>query len=53
MSNRVVKDKIWTSPTIAAMEDVWAQLAFPWFLLLADDWGCFEVNPVVVAIEIV
>lgn len=43
MTNRVIKDSIWTSPTLAALSD-FSQDQFPRWLLLADDWGCFEAR---------
>ena len=47
MSNRAIKDSIWTSPTLAKI-DFKYQSQFPWWLLLADDWGCFNVNSKVI-----
>lgn len=44
MSNRVIKDSIWSSPTLATM-DTYYQDQFPRWLLLADDWGCFNADP--------
>ena len=41
MSNRVIKDKIWSSPSLAKMTKD-AQLHWPRWLLMADDWGCFN-----------
>ncbi len=41
MANRVIKDSIWTSPTLAALSD-FADGQFPRWLLLPDDWGCFN-----------
>ncbi len=43
MANRVIKDSIWTSPTVASMSD-FAQDQFPRWLLMADDWGCFNAD---------
>ena len=49
MSNRVIKDSIWTSPTlnkkIGKLEHC---LAVPWWILQSDDWGCFEADPEVI-----
>lgn len=43
MSNRVIKDSIWTSPSLAKLP-VEAQLHWPRLLLMADDWGCFNAD---------
>lgn len=43
MANRIVKDTIWNSPSLAALDD-FTQDQFPRWLLLADDWGCFEAD---------
>lgn len=40
MPNRILKDSIWDSPTLAALPD-FIEDQFPRWLLLADDWGCF------------
>lgn len=47
MPNRVIKDSIWTSPTLADLSD-FAQDQFPRWLLMADDWGCFDANSKVI-----
>ena len=47
MSNRIIKDTIWTSPTINALS-VYAERHFYRILLLVDDWGCFQSTPAVV-----
>lgn len=44
MSNRVIKDSIWSSPTLSKMKPVY-QLHFPRWLLMSDDWGCFNADP--------
>jgi hypothetical protein len=44
MPNRVIKDSIWTSPTLAGLSEK-AQLHWPRWLLMADDWGCFNADP--------
>jgi len=49
MSNRVIKDSIWTSPTVNKMvKKLEHCLAFPWWILQADDWGCFDADVEVV-----
>lgn len=40
MANRILKDSIWDSSTLAALPD-FVEDQFPRWLLLADDWGCF------------
>lgn len=40
MSNRILKDTIWDSPTLAELPE-FAEYQYPRWLLLADDWGCF------------
>jgi len=47
MSNRVIKDLIWTSPRLAACS-MESQLHFPRLILLSDDWGCFNCDPAVI-----
>lgn len=47
MSNRVIKDSIWTSPTLARLSES-AQDHFPRWLLMTDDWGCFNADPAVI-----
>ena len=37
MSNRVIKDSIWDSPTLGQIPDYYED-QFPRWLLLADDW---------------
>jgi len=44
MSNRVIKDSIWDSPTLDPMPDYYEDQVPRW-LLLGDDWGCFNANP--------
>ena len=39
--NRVIKDAIWNSPSLAKLDMV-DQLHWPRWLLMGDDWGCFE-----------
>lgn len=39
--NRVIKDLIWSSPSLAKLT-LAAQLHWPRWLLMADDWGCFN-----------
>lgn len=43
MPNRVIKDSICTSPSLAIMSEA-AQLHWPRWLLLPDDWGCFNAD---------
>lgn len=47
MPNRVIKDSIWTSPTLAKLpnyiQDQWTR-----WLLMADDWGCFNADPQII-----
>lgn len=43
MPNRVIKDSIWSSPSLAQMSEA-AQDHWPRWLLLADDWGCFNAD---------
>lgn len=40
MPNRILKDSIWDSSTLAALPD-FIEDQFPRWLLLSDDWGCF------------
>jgi len=47
MSNRVIKDLIWTSPRLAGCS-MTSQLHFPRLMLLSDDWGCFNADPEVI-----
>ena len=47
MPNRVIKDSIWSSPTLAKLP-LDAQLHWPRWLLMADDWGCFNADPDVI-----
>lgn len=47
MSNRVIKDSIWTSPSLAQLPLI-ADLSWPRWLLLSDDWGCFEADAEVI-----
>jgi len=45
--SRVIKDSIWNSPSLAMLlpyyQDQW-----PRWLLMADDWGCFNADPEVI-----
>ena len=41
--NRVIKDLIWSSPSLAKLT-LPAQLHWPRWLLMADDWGCFNAD---------
>lgn len=41
--NRVIKDSIWTSPSLAKLP-LLDQLHWPRWLLQGDDWGCFEAG---------
>lgn len=45
--NRILKDSIWTSRSLAELDD-FTQDQFPRWLLMADDWGCFDVDPDVI-----
>lgn len=45
--NRILKDTIWTSRSLAELDD-FTQDQFPRWLLMADDWGCFDVDPDVI-----
>lgn len=47
MANRVIKDSIWSSPTLSKLPVV-PQLHWPRWLLMADDWGCFNADPDIV-----
>ncbi len=47
MSNRVIKDSIWSSKSLAKLP-IYYQDQWPRWLLLADDWGCFNADPDVV-----
>lgn len=47
MANRVIRDSIWTSPSLAKLSRE-AEAWFPRWLLMADDWGCFQADPRVV-----
>lgn len=47
MANRVIRDAIWNSPSLARLSleaDAW----FPRWVLMADDWGCFQADPKVI-----
>lgn len=47
MANRVIRDSLWNSPSLAKLSreaDAW----FPRWILLADDWGCFQADPRIV-----
>jgi len=44
MANRVIKDSIWTSPTLSKLVPYYQDQWIRW-LLLADDWGCFNADP--------
>lgn len=48
MGKRLLDDSLLTSPSLAACSPR-AQDAFPRMLLLADDFGCFDSNPRVLA----
>ncbi len=43
MANRVIKDSILTSPTLVRLKFT-SELQWPRWLLMADDWGCFNAN---------
>jgi len=43
MANKVIKDSIRNSKSLARCSFI-AELNFPRFLLLSDDWGCFEID---------
>lgn len=47
MANRVLKDSIWTSPSLAQLP-IYYQDQWPRWLLLADDWGCFNSDSEVI-----
>jgi len=47
MPNRVIKDSIFTSPSLASLTEYY-QDQWPRWLLLADDWGCFNADPDVI-----
>src|SRR5687767_9200037 len=44
MPNRILKESILDSPTLARLSD-FSQDQFPRLLLLCDDWGCFNADP--------
>lgn len=44
MPNRILKESILDSPTLAKLDDFY-QDQFPRLLLLFDDWGCFNADP--------
>ena len=44
MPKRLIDDSLFTSPSLAKCSPR-AQDAFPRFILLADDFGCFEASP--------
>lgn len=48
MPKRLIDDSLLSSPSIAALSPR-CQDAFPRFILLADDFGCFDANPRVLA----
>ena len=43
MANRVLKDSIWVSRSLALLP-IYYQDQWPRWLLLADDWGCFNAD---------
>ena len=43
MPNRVIKDSIWSSPSLSKLSEK-AQLHWPRWLLQPDDWGCFNAD---------
>lgn len=43
MSNKVIKDSIRNSKSLTRCSFI-AELNFPRFILLTDDWGCFEID---------
>lgn len=45
--NRVIKDSIWSSRSLAKLS-LGAQLHWPRWLLMADDWGCFNADTEVI-----
>lgn len=47
MANRVIKDSIWSSKTLASLSEK-ADDSFPRWLLQADDWGCFNSDSPVI-----
>ncbi len=47
MSSHVLRDRIWESNKLARCSRD-AALAYPWILLVADDWGRFEYRPRVI-----
>ncbi len=47
MPNRVIKDSVWTSPTLAKLSQL-ADAYWDRFILVADDWGCFDAAPEVI-----
>lgn len=47
MANRVLKDSIWVSPSLAKLP-IYYQDQWPRWLLLADDWGCFNADSEVI-----
>lgn len=47
MSNRYLKDSIWTSPNFNKLS-VYGERHFSRILLKTDDWGCLEITPQVI-----
>lgn len=47
MANRVIRDSIYSSPSLARLSRE-AAAWFPWWVLMADDWGCFNADPDVI-----
>ena len=47
MPNRVIKDWVWSSPSLAKLEPYYQDQWLRW-LLMADDWGCFNADPEVI-----
>jgi len=47
MSNKVIYDSIWTSPSLAKLKPYY-QDQWPRWLLMQDDWGCFNADPDVI-----
>src|SRR6185503_752826 len=44
MANHVLRDRLWHSDKLSKCSKA-AALAWPWIMLVADDWGRFEYKP--------
>ena len=47
MPNRVIKDSVWSSKSLAKLKPYYQDQWLRW-LLMADDWGCFNADPEII-----